>query len=274
MPQPTKTTLSLAVLSGKGGVGKSNLALNLAFALHKAGAKVLIMDFDVGLANMDVLLGIAPEKNLQDLLRDGVAAKDVVVAIEPRGREFLPAASGVPELLDMDEDAKDMLFGKLNQVFGAYDFLFLDLGAGINPLVMQVAAMAQTRLLIVTPEPTSLTDGYAVIKVLSCQRGVRDFLVVANQVATHAEGKATFERLALACKKFLDIDIVFFGSVLTDPAVPRAVRLQVPLLKSAPSSKAAKDILAVAARIVRFSRDNAENLRDLPILKKNTPQSP
>ena len=115
MPQPTKTTLSLAVLSGKGGVGKSNLALNLAFALHKAGAKVLIMDFDVGLANMDVLLGIAPEKNLQDLLRDGVAAKDVVVAIEPGGLDFLPAASGVPELLDMDEDAKDMLFGKLNQ---------------------------------------------------------------------------------------------------------------------------------------------------------------
>lgn len=261
-------TLSVAILSGKGGVGKTNLALNLSYALFRANHRVLIMDFDVGLANVDVLLGLSPEKNLQDLFRPEVTASEVIVPIEAGGLDFLPAASGVPELLEMDDDMREILFRKLNAVFAGYDYLTLDLGAGISPTVLSVAAMSHLRVLVVTPEPTSLTDSYAVIKVLHTQYGIDDFHVLVNQTATSAEAQTTFKRLNAACQRFLAIELNFLGGVHTDPALPDAVRHQVPLLRHAPGCRAAKDILSGAVRLHRLRQDRNATLREMPVLGK------
>ncbi len=261
-------TLSLSVLSGKGGVGKTNIALNTSYALYRAGQKLLLMDCDLGLANLDVLLGISPESNLQDILRSGVRARDVVVALEEKGFDLLPAASGVPELVEMDEDMQELLFNKLVELFSRYHYIMLDLGAGINKTVLSFASMTQMRLVLLTSEPTSLTDSYALIKVLSSQHAVDDFHVVVNEAESHAEGKQTFTRLAAACEKFLGIHLKFLGAVRHDSHVPDAVRRQTPLLKYAPTCNAAKDIVSLASKIQKYRMDNMATLAGVPVMRQ------
>lgn len=274
MTNPNKT-MSLSVLSGKGGVGKTCLALNLGYALSKAGLKVLLMDCDLGLANLDVMLGISPEKTLQDLLDPNAEPRDVVVSVEPPNLDLLPAASGVPELLDMDEDSRAILVEKLLDLVGGYDLLVLDLGAGINETVLSFAAAAQDRLIVVTPEPTSLTDGYATIKVLHNQRRIEDFWVVVNQATSRKEAQATFERLAMACKNFLGLEVRDMGFVRQDHKAAEAVRHQVPLMKLAPSSNVGKDILGLAARIHNHRLAVLDDLSGRQILKSlHTPPEP
>lgn len=259
-------TLSLSIMSGKGGVGKTNIVLNLGYALHQAEMRAMLMDCDLGLANLDVLLGISPEKNLHDLLQSGVDAEDVLVPIE-EGFDMLPATSGIPELVEMDEDMQDILFKKLVTLAGEYDYLMLDLGAGISSTVLSMAALTQLRIVVVTPEPTSLTDSYAMIKVLSTQHGVRDFLVIVNQATSAKEGKITFDRLAAACKNFLDIELRNLGFIHQDSTLVESVRRQKPLLKFAPQSKAGKDIKGLAKKLMRYRLDNKKRIAQRAILK-------
>ncbi len=259
-------TLSLSIMSGKGGVGKTNIVLNLGYALHNAGKTAMLMDCDLGLANLDVLLGISPDRTLHDLLQTGVDAEDVLVSIE-EGFDMLPATSGVPELVEMDEDMQDILFRKLVNLAGEYDYLMLDLGAGISHTVLSFAALTQLRIVVVTPEPTSLTDSYAVIKVLTTQHNVKDFLILVNQATSAAEAKQTFERLAAACKNFLNIDVRNLGFIHQDATLVDSVRHQTPLMKFAPNAKASKDINMLAQRIMRYKEDNKERIAGRPILK-------
>ncbi|MDD3312056.1 MinD/ParA family protein [Pseudodesulfovibrio sp.] len=262
----TNKTLSLSIMSGKGGVGKTNIVLNLGYALHNAGMTAMLMDCDLGLANLDVLLGISPERNLQDLLRQGVDAEDVLVSIED-GFDMLPATSGVPELVEMDEDMQDILFKKLVNLAGEYDYLMLDLGAGISSTVLSFAAMTQLRIVVVTPEPTSLTDSYAMIKVLVTQHRIRDFLILVNQATSAAEAKQTFERLAMTCKNFLNITLSSLGYIHQDRTLVESVRRQTPLLKFAPEARASKDINSLARRLMRYREDNRERIVERPILR-------
>lgn len=260
-------TLSLAIMSGKGGVGKTNLSLNISYALNAGGNSILLMDCDLGLANLDVLLGISPENNLQDLFTSGTAPEDVIIPIEHgRKLDMLPAASGVPELVEMDEDMQIMLFKKLTDLVGKYQFLILDLGAGINNTVMSFASMTQIRIVVVTPEPTSLTDSYALIKVLATQHGVKDFYVVVNQASSQKEAKETFDRLNLACQKFLEIHLKNIGFVRYDPNVVEAVRKQKPFIKFAPKSNASRDIMNIAAKIQKIRMDNMGKLAERAIM--------
>lgn len=259
-------TLSLSIMSGKGGVGKTNIVLNLGYALFAADMTSMLMDCDLGLANLDVLLGISPERNLHDLLQTGVEAEDVLVAIED-GFDMLPATSGVPELVEMDEDMQDILFKKLINLAGEYDYLMLDLGAGISHTVLSFAALTQLRIVVVTPEPTSLTDSYAMIKVLVTQHGVKDFLILVNQATSSGEATQTFERLAAACRNFLNIEIQNLGYIHQDSAVVESVRRQTPLMKHAPNSPAGKDISRLAKAIMRYRENNQEKIGARPILK-------
>lgn len=262
----TNTTLSLSVVSGKGGVGKTNLALNLGFALHELGHSLILLDADLGLANLDVLLGITPEKNLQDLLA-GDTAENVVVPLAEDRFVFLPSASGVAELVEMDEDVQGVLLAKLDSLFHKYEFLILDLGAGISPTVRSFAAMPQERVVVVTPEPTSLTDSYALIKVLCTQHGIKNFHIVVNMAESDKEAHTAFDRLSQACLRFLQLPVHLLGVVHRDSMLTESVRHQVPLLKFAPDSQAAQDIRAIARKIA----DRRERLLDLiarsPILK-------
>lgn len=253
-------TVSLCVMSGKGGVGKTNLSLNLGYALRDMGHKLLLMDCDLGLANLDVLLGLAPEKNLQDMLAGRAGAGEVVQRVEP-GLDILPAASGVPEMVEMDQNQQDALMRTLDGLVAGYDFLLLDLGAGISGTVLSLARMAQMRVVLVTPEPTSLTDGYAVIKVLNAKYGVRDFLVVVNQATAH-EARETFERLNNACKNFLGFELMHLGHVRQDRAVTQAVLNQTALARHAPQCPAIKDIATLATRVARFRDDNLATIAE------------
>ncbi len=259
-------TLSVCILSGKGGVGKTNIALNLSYCLHKGKHSLLLIDCDLGLANLDVLLGIAPENNLQDMMESDIDPRDVTVPLDEHGFDFVPAASGLPELIDMDDEMRNSLFKKLAPLFSNYDFLFLDLGAGINPTVLSFAAMSRLRLVVVTPEPTSLTDSYALMKVLSTQHNVRDFWVVVNMAESKAEEKQTYERLSAACKKFLDLDINFLGGICHDKTLVEAVRRQKPLMQFAPNSNAGKDIFDLAVRLQKLRKSMLSSIENDPPL--------
>jgi flagellar biosynthesis protein FlhG len=261
-------TVSLCVMSGKGGVGKTSLALSLGLCLRDLGNRLLLMDCDLGLANLDVMLGLTPEKNLHDLLEGSVAPEQVVQAVEP-GLDILPAASGVPELVEMDQNQRDALFDKLTGLVSNYEFLLMDLGAGINGTVLSLARMAQMRVVLVTPEPTSLTDGYAIIKVLNARYGVRDFLVVVNQ-ADAEESRQTFQRLNMACKNFLGFELLHLGHVRLDRTVADAIIHQTPLARHAPECPAVNDIRALAGRIARYREENLDAISGRRALKEFT----
>ena len=187
------------------------MSLNIACALHQQGFKTLLMDCDLGLANLDVLLGITPEGNLQTALLGEADVSDVLCQIDGEDFAVLPAASGVPELTELQPDARDLLLSRLEPVLHKYDFVFMDIGAGISGTVQTFAAMASVRIVVITPEPTSLTDSYALIKVLNSRYGLRDFMVLVNQATSQAEAKSSFDKLSGACKHFLHIEPVLLG---------------------------------------------------------------
>lgn len=261
------TTMSLAVMSGKGGVGKTNLTLNLAAALHAWGSRTLLMDCDLGLSNLDVLLGIAPEGTLQDLLLADTDICDVICTAGDDGFDILPAASGVPEMAELDEDMRDLLIRQLMPVLGSYDYVLLDLGAGISPTVQAFAGMTAVRILVVTPEPTSLTDGYTLMKVMASNHDVRDFFVVVNQAENKREAEMSFARLHTAGRRFLDLEPVFLGFVHQDPHVAEAVRRQVPFLKLFPSCVASRDVLDIARSLTRLRRSASRMLQRKSVLR-------
>lgn len=268
-------TMSLAIMSGKGGVGKSNLSLNLGYSLAQKNHALLLMDCDLGLANLDVLLGITPEQNLQNVLLSGADVKNAIISLEKNTKEafdILPAASGVPELTDMNNDMRDLLIKRINPSLRGYDIILMDLGAGIHGTVQSFAAMAAIRIIVLTPEPTALTDAYALIKVLSQDLGVRDFLVVVNDVASRKEEEITFKRLEMACQKFLNINPVLLGGVRHDVKLQESVLRQKPLLELFPESNAAQDIGTLADRILKIyarMEPHLEGQEPLRVLDKN-----
>ncbi|MBR3663297.1 MAG: MinD/ParA family protein [Desulfovibrio sp.] len=263
------STLSVAILSGKGGVGKTNISLNLAYGLYHLGFKPLLMDCDMGLANLDVLLGITPEANLQDTLMGKAQLTDVLYNLEPNGFDVLPAASGVPELNDLKPEMRDILIDKLEPLLSAYDFIFMDLGAGISENVQTFAAMSAMRIVIITPEPTSLTDGYALIKVLNNRFGMQDFMIIVNEAASAKEAQSTYDRLKTACLHFLHVEPVLLGFVHRDSKLPEAVCHQKALLLYAPSCQAARDLSSLAGKLQKVRLSMADWLAQRSILNRH-----
>ncbi len=260
-----RKTFSVSILSGKGGVGKTNLALNLAFCLYKGGHQLLLMDCDMGLANLDVLLGLTPEHTMYDLMESNIPPEAIVVAIEQGGLDFLPAASGLTSFIQMDGDSQALLFHRLTPLFANYDYLFMDLGAGISPPVLSLGTMADMRVLVITPEPTSLTDGYALIKMLHTQHGVSDFHVVVNQTESVTEGTQAYQRLRTVCERFLGVEPKMLGSVCYDKTLPEAVRKQTPLMRLNHNAPAAKDIFSIAVKMQRHRAACLDSLGPSPL---------
>ncbi|MDR1856695.1 MAG: MinD/ParA family protein [Desulfovibrio sp.] len=267
------TTLSVAIVSGKGGVGKTNVSLNLSLALHRKGFRVLLLDCDLGLANLDVLLGITPDGNMQNVLLGERDVRSVLHHVTSKGFDVMPAASGVPELSEMKPETRELLLSRLAPLLGEYDFVFMDLGAGISETVQNFSVMAGARVLIISPEPTSLTDGYALVKLLNGNYGMRDFLVLVNMVDSKKHAQESFDKFSAACSHFLHLQPVLLGHVRNDPKFPEAVRKQQPLLTIAPGCPAAQDIQAIAERLQRIRLDmgdwlaNRQILQDIPLRK-------
>lgn len=245
----------LSVTSGKGGVGKTNISTNLAYTLAKSGKKVLLLDADLGLANVDVILGLAPEYNLFHLFHENTSL-DKILLETPYGFRILPASSGVSDMVSLSRGQKLDLLDAMDTLDEDLDYLVVDTGAGINDNVLYFNLAVQERLLVLTPEPTSLTDAYALIKVLKMHHGVERFRVLVNMVKDQRAAKETYIKLLNACDHFLDgISLDLVGFVPHDPKVRKGVLEQVPFCHGHPRSPAAQAIVQAAEKVGKWKAE-------------------
>lgn len=241
--------LVLSVTSGKGGVGKTNMSVNLAYTLSAAGKNVVLLDADLGLANVDVILGLAPEHNLFHLFHEDMNLEKILFDT-PYGFRILPASSGVSDMVSLDKGQKLDLLDAMDSLEDDVDYLIVDTGAGINDNVLYFNLAVQERLLVITPEPTSLTDAYALIKVLKLQHGVEKFRVLVNMVKDGKTAKNVYLKLLNACDHFLDgISLDLVGFIPFDQNVRSAVIAQTPFCHKFPKTPASAAVRQTARKI-------------------------
>ncbi|MBQ7739327.1 MAG: MinD/ParA family protein [Desulfovibrionaceae bacterium] len=241
--------LVFSVTSGKGGVGKTNISVNLAYCLVQMGKRVIIIDSDLGLANVDVVLGLTPHKNLFHLFHEETSLREILCPT-PYNFSILPASSGMSEMLTLSTGQKLELLEAVDEFDEEVDFLIVDTGAGISDNVLYFNMAVQERLIVMTTEPTSLTDAYALIKVLKMNHGVEHFSVCVNMAPDAATAKTSFSRLYQACDHFLEgVSLDLVGVVPKDGNVRQAVVKQKPFCELFPNSPASKGIQHLAASI-------------------------
>ncbi len=248
---------TIAVASGKGGVGKTLVSANLAIALAARGHRVILFDLDMGLANADIVLGLEVTSTLSDVLSGRRALDDVILAA-PGGIAFVPGSSGVAGMANLSEFERHQLLSVLHRAETDYDVVMLDCGAGISRNVIAFGAAADTLLIVATPEPTAITDAYATIKAFVLERhesrhastaAAGSIGVIVNQTENRHEGRQVYERLASVSARFLHVPVTDYGYILRDDHVPAAVRARAPLLVKYPRSSASACLLASAARL-------------------------
>jgi len=243
-----------AITSGKGGVGKTFLSANLATALARRGEKVLVLDADLGLANLDVVLNLFPKITLHDVFT-GKNTLDQAILEAPGGFHVLLAGSGMVEYSRLTPEVREQLVDVVNQVRPRFDRILLDTGAGISDVVLYTVSLADEVLIVATPEPTSLTDAYATIKVLATTQQRRDLRVLVNQTSKPGEGRVIRGQLQQVVDRFVSpglevpVKLEFVGEVPTDAAVRDAVKRRQLLLECLPGSSAAQAVLAAATRL-------------------------
>lgn len=238
----------ISITSGKGGMGKTSTTVNLGLALVNSGRRVLLLDGDLGLANINILLGFKPGKTLHQVIR-GEARIDEVIVTDPSGLDIIPAASGIPELTYLSEEERTVLIEEFESLAGRYDYVLVDTAAGIGDNVLYFNGAAEQIVVVVGPEPTSITDAYALIKVLYQKTGRRKFGVVVNRTPIGSDGRSTFNQLAKATDKFLNVQLNLIGSLTDDSSVSEAVISQRPFLQLFPSSKVSLDMTRLAEKI-------------------------
>jgi len=247
----------IAVTSGKGGVGKTNVTANLAVALAREGRKVMIWDADLGLANIDILLGLKTEFNIHHLLEGKKTLREILVE-GPAGIMIMPASSGVQELAHLAEDQKIRLLSELDDFDEELDFLLVDTGAGISSNVMYFNLAVQERIVVVTPEPTSITDAYALIKIMATRYNERKFRILPNMVSGGKEAKAVFSLLAAVADKHLDsISLDYLGYIPRDEKLIQAVLRQKTVIEAFPASSASKNFKETARKLLTPPQDAA-----------------
>jgi flagellar biosynthesis protein FlhG len=239
---------ALAITGSKGGVGKSNLVLNLAVSLGRWGRRVLLIDGDLGLANIDVLLGLMPKHTVEHLVRGEAELRDVLME-GPAGIRVLPAASGVPSLARLDADARQRLLVTLSQTATLADDVLVDTGAGLGDAQLAFQLAAARVVLVTTPEPTSLVDAYATLKVLWSADPAKPVVVVVNAARDEDEARRAYEQIARASAHFLGHEPGWLGAVYRDPKLPEAVSRQRSLVELFPDCPAAGCYERIAMRL-------------------------
>jgi flagellar biosynthesis protein FlhG len=245
-----KTTRTFAVTSGKGGVGKTQLSANIAHVLARRGQRVLLLDADLGLASLDLALGVHPNRDLLSVIRGQCELRDIVVEAG-ENLHLVPACPGRYEMANLETREREQLNTALLELANDYDVLLIDTGAGIGTNSVAFAAMGSEILLVTTPDPTSLRDAYAMSKVLHRRAGVETIRVIANQVTSEQGGIEVFERLLGITRRFLSLELDYLGCVPKDESVPRAVAQGHPYVIGAPRSAATRAVEALVSKLIQ-----------------------
>ena len=226
--RPTKKARVIAFTSGKGGVGKTSLSVNLAIALARSGSKVCLFDADMGMANVNIMLGITPAYTLEHLFTNEQSIQNIIFS-GPAGLDIVPGASGFSKCVDLDELQQKKLVEALEFIEPKYDYLIIDTGAGISPTVLHFVAASQVAAVVITPEPTSLTDAFSLLKVLRRRGYKRKPQVIVNMVQSASKADNIYKRFETAVKKYIGLDTEFLGSVWVDESIRSSITLQRPV---------------------------------------------
>ncbi|VAW83353.1 Flagellar synthesis regulator FleN [hydrothermal vent metagenome] len=250
MAQPNPVRV-IAVTSGKGGVGKTNVSVNLAVALADTGKQVMLLDADLSLANIDVLLGLHPDKNLSHVI-DGERSLEEIIVTGPSGIMVVPASSGVKRLSELSTMENAGLIRAFSELNHDVDILIIDTAAGINESVTSFSRAAQEVVVVVCDEPASITDAYALIKVLNVEYGIQRFRVLANQAHSAQEGRELFNKISRVTDRYLDVTLEFMGTIPHDDYLKKAVRKQRAVVQAYPRSRSSMAFKNLAQKTDRW----------------------
>jgi len=248
MTSPPRPVKVIAVASGKGGVGKTNITVNLGVALASQGKQVLLLDADLGMANIDVMLGLHPQYNLLHVLDGSKTLSDIIVE-GPSGLKIIPAASGVQKMAELSPAEHAGMIQAFSEMDDQIDILMIDSAAGIADSVVSFTRAAQEVIVVVCDEPASITDAYAFIKLLSREYDVVHFHIIANMTRSVQEGRELFNKISLVCDRFLDVNLDFMGIVPFDEDLRRAVKKQRAVVEFIPRSKSATAFMHLAKKV-------------------------
>ena len=257
-----ENTKVITITSGKGGVGKSNMAVNLAVWMTRMGKKVIILDADFGLANVEVMFGTVPNSNLSDLIFGGASIRDIITT-GPMGIGFISGGSGVVGLNNLNREQINYLVHNLSLLNDLCDVLIIDTGAGVTDQVMEFVLASPEVILVSTPEPSSLTDSYSLMKAMyknpKYLNGGTNVHLVANKVNSEAEGKAVYDKMSSVVQKFLSGQLDYLGYIPMDPTLEKAVRNQKVVSMEYPQTRSAKAFETLASKLLE--RDEKEHYR-------------
>lgn len=263
LKEQAPTSRVIAVTSGKGGVGKTSLSVNLALQFQEQGKRVVILDADFGLANVEIMLGIRPQYNLADLIFNNKSIEEIITE-GPMGVGFISGGSGVQDLVNLDKEKLKKLIAKLVKLDSLYDVIIIDTGAGIADSVIEFVLSSPEVLLVVTPEPTSITDAYSLLKAVNRKkefnREQKSIKVVANRVESDEEGQEIYEKISVVASKFLNIDMEYLGHIPQDKRLTNAVVEQKPISIHYPNSESALRIKSICGKLLNKSFDDTEKV--------------
>jgi len=255
----TSRSKVFAVTSGKGGVGKTFIAVNLSILLSKAGARVLLIDADMGLANVDLMTGISTPHTIEEVV-NGDASIFNSLAEGPEGLTILPASSGLGRIQEMGAEKMAVFRKELLKLENAFDLIFIDTGAGISANVVDFVFIADEVIVIMTPEPTAFADAYAMVKLVSLQKPEMKVGIIVNIARNDEDGERIYSKFSEIVRRFLERSIVYRGTIVQDTAVPEAVIRQVPLVLSSGSTPSVRSIRKIAKNLLGIKSANKQSI--------------